>query len=258
MTNVASRRVALHEAGHTLVAWLLPQQRPVIKVSIIPRGNAGGFTQQLGKEAGDHMTDSSLFTDLCVMLGGRAAENTQHSTGAQDDLHRATQLAKREMLAFGMSKQTLLAFDFNRLEAGRMYQHCSEELQQLAEQESKLLVDEAMETVKTLFKQNPGKLEQLTNELVEKTELLSGDLERILGKRPENAGSWSSGVHPEVKNSLERFAKKVVSTAENVKAEAKKLANNNNINAAVPEKKSTEKKVQTTSSTTQTPKPDAA
>merc|ERR1712000_521431 len=135
-------------------------------------------------EPGDHMTDSSLFTDICVMLGGRAAENTVHkdlSTGAQDDLHRATDLAVKEMLALGMSPTSLLAFDFNRFDSGRMYQKHSQKLQQAAEAECKILVDEAMEAVKGLLKTHSKELTKLTDELVEKTELLPGDLERILG-----------------------------------------------------------------------------
>lgn len=218
MTSEAASRVALHEAGHALVAWLLPQQRPVIKLSITPRGGVAGFTQQLGREPGDHMTDTSLFADICVMLGGRAAENTRHtdlSTGAQDDLRRATDVALKEILAFGMSQRgdgMLLAFDFNRLDSGRMYQKFTQTLQEEAEKEATALVAEAMRCTVELLGKNTKQLMQLHDELLEKTELLPGDLERILGKRPADAGSWASSVHEAQRAALDRMRRQFAAT----------------------------------------------
>ncbi|RHW69913.1 Peptidase family M41 [Trypanosoma brucei equiperdum] len=95
MTDAALRRVALHESGHALVAWLLPQQPDVVKLSVTPRGCAAGFTQQLGREALDMPTDLSLFTDLCVLLAGRLAE-PRATTDSQRG-HRTTINAPRKL-----------------------------------------------------------------------------------------------------------------------------------------------------------------
>lgn len=187
MTTTSSKRVALHEAGHTLVGWLLPQQSKVIKVSITPRGNAGGFTQQLGREALDHMTDQTMFTDICVLLGGRIAELTQYdnlSTGAQDDFQRATKLAMNQFLAFGMSDRVgLLAFDYQRLEEGRMYQLCSESLQHTAELEAAALVNAAFKFTTQLLQNNRATLLKVSDALFEKKELLEEDLVSLIGPR---------------------------------------------------------------------------
>ncbi|KPA82932.1 ATP-dependent zinc metallopeptidase putativemetallo-peptidase Clan MA(E) Family M41 [Leptomonas pyrrhocoris] len=206
MQAAAAQRTALHESGHTLVAWLLPEQPDVVKVSIVPRGAAGGFTQQVGREVLDMPTEFSLFTDICVMLGGRLAEMTQHSsltTGAQDDYQRATQTAVREFLAFGMSRQVgLLSYEPQRLSEGRMYQKHSEKAQKLAEEEAALLVSAATEYVKSLLKAHDAVLRKLAAALFEKKELLREDVEAIVGPRP---GS-SSTISAETRAALRRFS----------------------------------------------------
>lgn len=205
MQDTAARRVALHESGHTLTAWLLPEQTDVVKVSITPRGPAGGFTQQVGREVLDMPTEFSLFTDICVMLGGRLAEMTQYdslTTGAQDDYQRATQTAIREFLAFGMSRQVgLLSYEPQRLSEGRMFQRHSETAQKLAEEEAARLVAAATECVKSLLKTHDDKLRKLSTTLFEKKELLREDVEAILGPRPGN----SSIISGDTRAALQRF-----------------------------------------------------
>jgi AFG3 family protein len=189
MSVTSSKRVALHEAGHTLVAWLLPQQSKVIKVSITPRANAGGFTQQLGRETLDHMTDHTMFTDLCVLLGGRIAEMALYdnlSTGAQDDYQRATKLAMNQFLAFGMSDSVgLLSFDYQRLDQGRMYQLCSESTQHMAEVEAAKLVSAAFKFSTQLLQAHRATLLKVADALFEKKELLEEDLIALIGPRSE-------------------------------------------------------------------------
>lgn len=188
MTPGAAERVALHESGHTLIAWLLPEQSDVIKVSITPRGPAAGFTQQVGREALDMPTEYSMFTDICVMLGGRLAELTQHddlTTGAQDDYQRATQTAVLQFLAFGMSPQGvgLLAFESERLAEGRLYQKHSEETQKAAEHEAARLVAAAYEFVQSVLRNNEQTLKKVAAALYQKGELLRADLEELIGPR---------------------------------------------------------------------------
>src|SRR5574341_394925 len=105
--------VAYHEAGHALVAELVPGADPVSKVSIIPRGVAAlGYTQQLPTEDRYLMTRSELEDRLCVLLGGRVAEEIifgDVSTGAQDDLQKATDIVRHMITRYGMSAALGLA-----------------------------------------------------------------------------------------------------------------------------------------------------
>ncbi|ORC92350.1 ATP-dependent zinc metallopeptidase [Trypanosoma theileri] len=206
MTEAAAHRVALHESGHTLVAWLLPQQSDVIKVSITPRGPAAGFTQQVGKEVFDMPTDVSLFTDLCVMLGGRLAESTRYSeltTGAQDDLQRATKTAIREFLAFGMSQHVgLLAYEPQRLDEGRMYQKHSEKTQTIAEEEAARLVDTAYCFTQKLIADHKETLHRVADALFTKKDLLKEDLESLLGPR------GAVRLTQEAENALAKFMRR--------------------------------------------------
>lgn len=217
MGHAASRRVALHESGHALTAWLLPQQSRVIKLSITPRGNAAGFTQQLGREVREHHTDRTLFTDICVMLGGRIAELTQHSnltTGAQDDYQRATKLAINKFLAFGMSRNVgLLAFDYQRFDEGRMYQQVSESTQHAAEKEAAKLVKLAFDFTSELLKSNIAKLAALESELMEKRELLEEDIIRIAGRRPVRGEGEDRAVQERISNALAEFTQAALDAA---------------------------------------------
>ena len=99
-------RTAYHEAGHALIAWMLPNVDPVHKVTIIPRGRALGVTQLLPEEESYHMGECKLHDQLVMIMGGRAAEKViynEYSAGAEDDLKRATQLARRMVGYWGMS-----------------------------------------------------------------------------------------------------------------------------------------------------------
>ncbi|KAG5481286.1 hypothetical protein CUR178_06521 [Leishmania enriettii] len=205
MSDDAARRVALHESGHALVAWLLPEQTDVVKVSITPRGPAGGFTQQVGREALDMPTEFSLFTDICVMLGGRLAELTQHeslTTGAQDDHQRATQTAMREFLSFGLSRQVgFLSYEPQRLSEGRMRQKHSEAAHKTAEEEAARLVAAASDHVKALLRSHDGALRRLATLLFERKELLREDIEAIVGPRP----ATDSAVSEQTRAALRGF-----------------------------------------------------
>ncbi|CUG87496.1 ATP-dependent zinc metallopeptidase, putative [Bodo saltans] len=219
MGGSASRRVALHESGHALVAWMLPQQSRVIKLSITPRGNAAGFTQQLGKEVREHQTDRSMFTDICVMLGGRIAESSQHTnltTGAQDDYQRATKLALNQFLAFGMSRNVgLLAYDYQRLDQGRMYQLVSETTQRAAEKEAAKLVQIAFDFTTKLLKTHESKLKALENELAEKRELLEEDIIRVVGARPIKSGVDDQEVQDTISKALAEFTQAALDAGRN-------------------------------------------
>lgn len=182
------RRTATHEGGHAITAWMLPILPPVLKVSITPRGGALGFTQRAGNEHHEYQTNATLFADLVVMMGGRAAEEVQLGTvsaGAVDDLQRATDMALKQMLAFGMSEHVgLLAYHPEYTTAGRDFTSFSNDAQHRAEKECQKLVETAYQLATSVIKENSEKLDTLVEALLEKNELSSSELEVILGPRP--------------------------------------------------------------------------
>ncbi|HLA80285.1 MAG TPA: cell division protein FtsH, partial [Thermoleophilia bacterium] len=109
MNEVERKTVAYHESGHALVSELVPRADPVAKISIIPRGRGSlGYTLQMPTEDRYLLTEDELMDRVAVMLGGRAAESTIFnviSTGASDDIQKATELARRMVTEFGMSKK---------------------------------------------------------------------------------------------------------------------------------------------------------
>jgi AFG3 family protein len=188
MSDSSLKRTAYHECGHAMMAWFNPLQKDVVKISIIPRGRAGGYTQQIQDEAMDPQTNTFLFSQLCVLLGGRVAERIilgDISTGAVDDLQRATKVAMDQLLSFGMSEGIgHLAFKPVDKTDGRQWMTYSEDLHARVEQEARKLVDKAYDhTVKTLT-ENKEKLHELATTLLDQKELMRGDVESILGARP--------------------------------------------------------------------------
>lgn len=192
-TRVMSRRekeiVATHEAGHAIVASLLPHMDPVRKISIIPRGVAAlGYTQQLPTEDRYLMTRSELEDRLCVLLGGRVAEEIVFgdvSTGAQDDLQKATDIALSMVTRYGMSEALgLRAFESSRrslfLESpGTSHRDYSEAKAAAIDAEVERVLQRAHERVRTLLTRHRKELERVSAWLLEK-EVLDGDQLRQL------------------------------------------------------------------------------
>ncbi len=107
MNEKERRMTAYHEAGHAVLAWMLPEVDPVHKVTIVPRGRALGVTQLLPEEERMHMGEQRLRQQLAMMLGGRAAEKIvfdEYSAGAEDDLKRSSAIARRMVTSWGMSE----------------------------------------------------------------------------------------------------------------------------------------------------------
>lgn len=197
MSDVEKKTVAFHESGHTLVAALLPNTDPVHKVSIIPRGTAAlGYTMQLPMEDKYLTSESEILDTLCVLLGGRAAEELilhEISTGAQNDLEKVSQLARNYVCRFGMSKK-LGPQTFGR-QSGNIF--LGHDLVQEKEYSDKtaIIIDEEVtdiimgcyEKTKKLLTDNKGKLELLAKKL-EEEEVLEGEqvleLLSIEKKRP--------------------------------------------------------------------------
>jgi cell division protease FtsH len=188
MNPKEKKTVAYHESGHALVAELVPGADPVSKISIIPRGVAAlGYTQQLPTEDRYLMTRSELMGRIYVLLGGRVAEEMifgDISTGAQNDLQRATEIARTMVTQFGMSEKLGLA----SLEGPRTpmflsvptfhQREYSEKTAQLIDEEVSRILAEAHEKVTKILASNRTHLEELAKlllekEVVDRPELLS-------------------------------------------------------------------------------------
>jgi len=197
------RRVAIHESGHALVAHFTPGADPVHKISIIPRGiGALGFTMQLPQEERYLMTQNELLAQIDVLLGGRAAERVatgEVSTGAADDLSRATDIVRRMLTEFGMSGK----FPNVYLPAGRpgsamsgeigsMYREYSESTQQYVDEETARIIAERFERVSAILETKRVELDEITDKLLVEEVIGAQDFVAIVGRnsRPtvERAG----------------------------------------------------------------------
>src|SRR5882724_545860 len=187
------KTVAYHEAGHALVAEIVPGADPVSKISIIPRGIAAlGYTSQLPTEDRYLMTRSELLARICVLLGGRVAEEIVFgdiSTGAQNDLQRATEIARTMITQFGMSEKLGLAsFEGARTATFLMVptqssKEYSEETARLIDEEVKQILTEAHTRARDLLISRRAALEELAKLLLEKEVVDRPELQAILKVR---------------------------------------------------------------------------
>ena len=186
------RIIAYHEGGHALVAWLTPEADPVLKVTIIPRGQALGVTEQLPEKDQYNLSRGYLLARLAVMLGGRTAEEVVFSeitTGAENDLVEATKLARRMVTRWGMSDLGLAAFEADseqpflgyEMAQGRDYSEATAaRIDQVVEQ----LLDDRHQAARDLLTGARDKLDRLAQALLEHETVERDTLEEILGPRP--------------------------------------------------------------------------
>ncbi len=181
---------AYHEAGHALLAWLVPSSDRVHKVSIIPRGRALGATQLLPEEDRVNISETELRTRLLFLLGGRSAEKlvfNEYTAGAEDDLKRATSLARRMVTHWGMSERLgPVAFrdgeehPFLGKEIAEPRQY-SEATARIIDEEVAQLLRQAADRAAELLLQHRNELDRLAGALEAEETLDEGDLERLLG-----------------------------------------------------------------------------
>ncbi|HXX48157.1 MAG TPA: ATP-dependent zinc metalloprotease FtsH [Myxococcota bacterium] len=185
------RVVAYHEGGHALVAWLTPAADPVRKVTIVPRGRALGVTEQLPAEDRYNMSKTELLARLDVMLGGREAESLvmgDITTGAENDLIQATQLARRMITRWGMGGLGALAFQGDeehpflgyQLSQGRDY---SEATAARVDREVEQLLAGRQAGVRQLLEHARERLDALAETLLKEETVSDRELEQILGPR---------------------------------------------------------------------------
>ena len=182
------KTIAYHEAGHATVSWLLQHAHPLLKVTIVPRGKALGAAWYLPQER-QITTKEQLLDQMCSVLGGRAAEELtfgQISTGAQNDLEKATKQAYAMVTIFGMSEKigNLSYYDSSGQSDFSFTKPYSEKTAELIDSEVKELVENAYTQAKALLKQHQEQHKQVAELLLEREVIFSDDLERILGKRP--------------------------------------------------------------------------
>jgi len=183
------RITAFHEAGHTLVAKMIPGTDPIHKVTIIPRGRALGITQQLPIDEKHTYPKDYLMNNIAVMLGGRAAEElvlNGQTTGAGNDIERSTEIARKMVCEWGMSGK-LGPLSFGKKEEqiflGREFaQHrdYSEDTARLIDNEIKDIVTQGHERAKEIIQANMATLHKLANTLLEKEVLDGNQIEAII------------------------------------------------------------------------------
>ena len=174
---------AYHEAGHALVARLLPGTDPVHKVTIIPRGRALGLTMQLPTDEKHSQSRSWLMNNLCILLGGRVAEEIVFgdvTTGAGNDIERASNIARKMVCEWGMSEAIGPMNFAGPDESGRSRQAYSGETAVRIDQAVTELVTEARETATRLLNENRAILEAMAKDLLEKETIGSEDIERLM------------------------------------------------------------------------------
>ncbi len=180
------QRIAFHEAGHATVSWMLKYAQPLIKVSIVPRGRSLGAAWYLPEER-QLSTRDQFFDEICALLGGRAAEEVMLrniSSGALNDLERATKQVYSMVVYFGMSEKlpNISYYD----SSGQEYvftKPYSEKTAEIIDEEVGRIITEQYERAKKILKENLENYKKLADRLLEKEVIYTDDVEQILGKR---------------------------------------------------------------------------
>lgn len=191
-TEAEKRAIAIHEAGHASISWLLQYADPLVKVTIVPRGKALGAAWYLPEER-QLTTKEQMLDEMCALLGGRAAESVvlgKVSTGALNDLERASKMAYAMVAYYGMSDKLANVSYFDSQQPDMTFSKpFSETTAELIDSEVKKMVDEQFERAKGIIESNREKHGKLADMLVENEVIYAEDVENIFGKRP-----WTSRI----------------------------------------------------------------
>ena len=188
ITPDEKKLVSFHEAGHAIVTKSLPDTDPVQMVTIVPRGSAGGFTYTVPEEEKYYYTKSKMINEIIILLAGRAAEELKLediSTGASNDIERATKIAHAMVSKYGMTS-AIGTLDFTEDNenifignAKKKKKNVSEETLKLIDSEMKRIVDGCYEKAKQILRENDDKLTRLANCLIEKETVYKKEFEAI-------------------------------------------------------------------------------
>lgn len=189
ISDKEKRLVSYHEAGHAIVGYLLPNTDPVHKISIIPRGRTGGYTLLLPKEDRYYMTRSQLMDQVTMLLGGRVAEDLmlkEVSTGAQNDLERVTEIARRMIMEYGMSEELgplTFGSKYDTPFLGRDLardRNYSEEVAYAIDREVRRLIDECYNRAREILTTHRDTLERVANRLLEVETIGAEEFARLM------------------------------------------------------------------------------
>ncbi len=179
--------IAYHEAGHAICGWYLEHAYPLLKVTVVPRGTAAlGYAQYTPKEQYLYNTDQ-LMDQICMTLGGRAAEDIffgKISTGASNDLQQITKIAYSMITVYGMNDKVGNISYYDPNQENTFTKPFSEETGKMIDEEIRKLIDTAYIRTKKLLTEKKGDVELLAKELLRKEVLFKSDVESLIGKRP--------------------------------------------------------------------------
>jgi cell division protease FtsH len=179
--------IAYHEAGHAICGWFLEHAYPLLKVTIVPRGTAAlGYAQYTPREQYLYNTDQ-LFDQICMTLGGRAAEEIifgKISTGASNDLQQITKMAYSMITVYGMNEKVGNISYYDPTADNTFTKPYSEETGKLIDEEVRSLIESAYIRTKNLLTDKKQQVEILAKQLLEKEVLFQSDVEALIGKRP--------------------------------------------------------------------------
>ena len=216
--------VAYHEAGHAVAGWFLEHADPLVKVSIVPRGVAAlGYAQYLPREQYLYRTEQ-LFDEMCMTLGGRAAEDVifgKISTGALSDLERVTKVAYSMVTMYGMNDRIGNVSYYDSKQSDYAFtKPYSESTSQAIDEEVRKLIEQAYQFVKNMLSDRRDALEVIAKELLEKEILFQSDLEKLIGKRPyEKETSYQAYINRRSNEEAAIHEEAVKHTLENDKGE---------------------------------------
>ena len=188
ITPEEKETIAYHEAGHAIVSWLLEYAAPLVKVTIVPRGQSLGAAWYLPEERQIVRTEQML-DEMCAALGGRAAEKiifNKISTGALSDLEKVTRQAKAMVSIYGLNDTlgNITYYDSSGQTDFNFSKPYSEQTAQVIDKEISKIIEKQYDRAITLLKKSKDKLKKLADRLLEKEVIFKDDLETILGKRP--------------------------------------------------------------------------
>ena len=225
-TEEERRSIAIHEAGHAAISWLLEYANPLIKVTIVPRGRALGAAWYLPEER-QITTKEQMLDEMCATLGGRAAEELfigRISSGAMNDLERVTKQAYGMTAYMGMSEKLPNLCYYNAGDEFGFNKPYSEHTAELIDNEVKRMINEQYERAKRILTENKEKHNQLAQRLVEREVIFAEDVEEIFGPRPWVSRSEeifnANKISNEMKQADEAARKRNAEAAEEKDAEA--------------------------------------
>ena len=208
MSEAEKRNTAYHEAGHAIVVRLVPEHDPVYKVSIIPRGRALGVTMFLPEEDRYSHSRRHIVSQICSLFGGRIAEEMTLgkdgiTTGASNDIQRATQIARKMVTQWGLSeKMGPLMYDeggedpFIGRGAGQSHQGMSDETAKNIDTEMRRIIDECYKTAENLLEENVDKLHMMADALMLYETIDADQIDDIMsGRPPREPKDWDSSKH---------------------------------------------------------------